>query len=68
MKIFNPIITVIFIISFWSCGQQKEEVEEVNKEKEAILVSETGSNATSPYLTKDHKGNPVLCWTAELPN
>ncbi|MBG6236019.1 hypothetical protein IWX76_002600 [Pedobacter sp. CAN_A7] len=30
---------------------------------EALAVNKMGSHAVGAYFTKDHKGNPVLCWS-----
>lgn len=63
-KLFFAILIWAFVSSCTSSTNQYEGGTTTDK---AILLSATGSNATNPFLTKNHLGEPVLCWTEELP-
>ena len=65
MKI-NPVLAIFLFILIGSCDSSKEQSSDVLEQDEAILVSAVGSNATNPFLTKNHLGHPALCWTEEL--
>ncbi|HYH55918.1 MAG TPA: hypothetical protein VD772_04865, partial [Anseongella sp.] len=34
---------------------------------ESKALTAKGSEATDPYITRDHQGRPVLCWTEKTP-
>ena len=65
MKI-NPILAIFLFILIGSCDPSKEQSSDVPEQDEATLLSAVGSNATNPFLTKNHLGQPVLCWTEEV--
>lgn len=67
MKI-TTIFTLFLSIVFSSCNSSPDRSEWEQRQGEAILVSHIGSNATNPFLTKNHLGQPALCWTEELPD
>ena len=66
MKI-NPILAIFLVILISSCNSSKEQSGDLPEQDEAVLLSAVGSNATNPFLTKNHLGHPALCWTEELP-
>src|SRR5690606_31925392 len=66
MKI-NPILSIFLFILIASCDSSKEQSDDLPEQDEATSLSAVGSNATNPFLTKNHLGHPALCWTEELP-
>jgi hypothetical protein len=66
MKI-NPILTIFLFILIGSCNSSTDQSSDALEQDEAVLLSAAGSNATNPFLTKNHLGHPALCWTEELP-
>ncbi len=65
MKINNVLILSIFVF-FNSCNHPKVADEKRSDQAMASLLSAPDSNASNPFLTKNHLGHPVLCWTEEL--
>lgn len=55
-KIF--IILISAFVFFSGCKEHPETPV-------ATALNATGIGAVGPYLTKDNKGNPVLCWTEQ---
>lgn len=64
----TTIFTLFLSIVFSSCNSSPDRSEGEQRQGEAILVSDIGSNATNPFLTKNHLSQPALCWTEELPD
>jgi len=59
-KIFFLCIIGVFSLFMNSCKQtQSPEVKRLSPE---------GIHAVGPYLSKDHRGNTVLCWTEQNPD
>jgi hypothetical protein len=57
------ILFLLFLSSiFWSSCKPSPEKDSIVE-----LLTNADSEAVGPYFTKDHLGNPVLCWT-ELNN
>src|SRR5690554_3644869 len=55
MKNIHLLITLVSISIFSLACQPAEPFVE--------YITEIDSEAVGPYFTKDHEGNPVLCWT-----
>lgn len=51
------LLAVLLLVSGCTTRQHEQEVV-------AYRISDSKHKSSSPYLTKDHQGNPVLCWTA----
>lgn len=62
----NSILTAFLLFVLGSCNGSKETNEKTPDQEEAMMVSDPSANAANPYLTQDHLGQPVLCWTEEL--
>lgn len=65
MKI-NHILAIFLFTLICSCDSSKEQAVDEREQDEVTVVSAVGSNATNPFLTKNHLGHPALCWTEEL--
>jgi len=63
MKI-NRLLAILIFIS--SCNSSREQSNETLEQKTAGQVSSLDSHASNPFLSKNHLGHPVLCWTEEL--
>lgn len=65
MKI-NAILLLSLFVFFCSCNSSKGQPDNELEQEEVILVSSLDSKASNPFLTKNHLGHPVLCWTEAL--
>src|SRR5690606_1837538 len=65
MKI-NAILLLSLFVFFCSCNSSKDQPDNELEQEEVILVSSLDSKASNPFLTKNHLGHPVLCWTEAL--
>src|SRR5690606_41429705 len=54
------------LIFISSCNSSREQSNETLEQKTAGQVSSLDSHASNPFLSKNHLGHPVLCWTEEL--
>lgn len=59
----NHQVYIILVFIFLLAGCSKQPYQET----EDIPVRVSSEEASTPYLTSDYKGNPVLCWTERLP-
>jgi len=58
MRFMNRIFVMLPLIAlFASCSEDSPQSPQ--------LLETAGITAQAPYLTKDHKGNAVLCWTEQ---
>lgn len=63
MKKIKLYISALLLIFAYACHSSQERGNSVQQALEAVLISAENEQASSPYFTKDNKGNPVLCWT-----
>jgi hypothetical protein len=57
MKMHKLLMVFLVVIGLGACKQSSAPP------MEPMAVNITGSHAVGAYFTKDHKGNPVLCWS-----
>jgi hypothetical protein len=55
-KLTALIVVLLLLMSWSACRQPSVPME-------PVAINTTGSQALGAYFTKDHPGNPVLCWT-----
>lgn len=61
------LIPFLLFVLLWSCQKPGERREKLMLQAPAVArLSDRSANAANPYLTKNHLGQPVLCWTEEL--
>lgn len=46
-----------------ACDQPGKHSSHPHEDIETVRVTAESTEAAAPYLTQDHQGNPVLCWT-----
>lgn len=57
-KMVRAIILFLSLFALCSCGRKRDAIEV----SEAVIISTTRPSGGA-FFTKDHHGNPVLCWT-----
>lgn len=62
----NKSLALLLLILFGACQKAKVTEQHTAVPKTVQQLSEPGTNATNPYFTHDHLGQPVLCWTEAL--
>ncbi|QEC53226.1 hypothetical protein EDD80_104213 [Anseongella ginsenosidimutans] len=62
--VFFPQYMLLLLI-LQACGQQSSRgpLEASSGKLAAHALTPAGTEATDPYFSRDHLGNPVLCWT-----
>ena len=58
-------ILLIILIGLSACQSEQKDVNVSHEEHESIVISDPSYKGECPYLTTDHKGNPVLSWVEE---
>ncbi|WP_432709986.1 hypothetical protein [Pedobacter sp.] len=57
MKRYKLLMVFLAVIGWTACKQAAVSP------MEPVALNKTSSHAVGAYFTKDHKGNPVLCWS-----
>ncbi|HLC83971.1 MAG TPA: sialidase family protein [Bacteroidia bacterium] len=60
----NYFVITSFVLCLFSCTNK--QAEQTSSEAERTISSDTISNTSCPYLTKDNKGNIVMSWVKEV--